>query len=154
PVLVPGKPEESRIVKRIRAGEMPPRTRLVEVSVKPPEPTEIDVLVRWIAAGAPQGAVAPGGAPTAPHPPLSDKDRHFWAFRPPPLVTAPTVRHAERVRNPIDAFIQQRLEQRGLTLAPEADRTTLFRRAYFDLTGLPPGPEEVRTFLADRGPDA
>jgi hypothetical protein len=57
------------------------------------------------------------------------------------------------VRNPIDAFIQRRLERQGLTPAPEADRATLLRRASFDLTGLPPEPAEVRAFLADRAPD-
>jgi hypothetical protein len=154
PAIVPGKPDESRLVTRIRAGEMPPRARLVEASVKPPEPAEIDVVVRWIAAGAPEVAVAPDVATTAPDPLVSDRDRDFWAFRPPPPVTARAVRHADRVRNPIDSFILQRLERQGLTLAPEADRATLLRRAYFDLTGLPPEPEEVRAFLADRAPDA
>jgi hypothetical protein len=154
PAIVPGKPDESRLLKRVHAGEMPPRGRLVEASVKPPEPAEIDVLVRWIAAGAPEVAVAPDVATAAPDPLVSDRDRDFWAFRPPPPVTVPLVRHAERVCNPIDAFIEQRLERQGLTLAPEADRATLLRRAYFDLTGLPPEPAEVRAFLADRAPDA
>jgi hypothetical protein len=154
PAIVPGKPDDSRLVKRIRAGEMPPHGRLVEASVKPPEPAEIDVLARWIAAGAPEIAVAPDVATTAPDPLVSDRDRDFWAFRPPRPVTAPAVRHAERLRNPIDAFIEQRLERQGLTLAPEADRATLLRRAYFDLTGLPPEPAEVRAFLADGAPDA
>src|SRR5207237_3772172 len=57
PAIVPGKPDESRVLKKIRAGQMPPRDRLVEASVKPVEPAEIDVLARWIAAGAPEIAV-------------------------------------------------------------------------------------------------
>ena len=57
-----------------------------------------------------------------------------------------------RVRNPIDAFILKKLEKRGLSLSPEADPLTLMRRAYFDLTGLPPEPEEVERFLANRAP--
>src|SRR5262249_58545041 len=61
---------------------------------------------------------------------------------------------ADRVRNPIDAFILQRLEHKGLSLSPEADRLTLLRRATFDLTGLPPEPAEVQSFLADGAPDA
>jgi mono/diheme cytochrome c family protein len=154
PAIIPGKPEESPLIKRIRLGQMPPRDRLVEASVKPVEPTEIDVLAGWIAAGAPEGTVAPDVATTTPDPLVSDKDRDFWSFRPPPPVTVPTVRHADRVRNPIDAFVLQKLESHGLALAPEADRATLLRRASFDLTGLPPDPAEVAAFLADRRPDA
>jgi hypothetical protein len=112
------------------------------------------VLARWIAAGAPEVAVEPDVATTTSDPLVTAKDRDFWAFRPPRPVKVPVVRHASRVRNPIDAFILHRLEQKGLSLAPEADRLTLIRRACFDLTGLPPDPAEVRAFLADRAPDA
>jgi mono/diheme cytochrome c family protein len=154
PAIVPGKPEASRLIKKVRAGQMPPRDRLVEASVKPIEPAEIDVLARWIAAGAPEVVVQPDVATTKPDPLLSDKDRAFWAFRPPRAVGAPAVRHAAQVRNPIDAFILHRLEQKELTLAAEADPLTLLRRASFDLTGLPPEPEEARTFLADRSANA
>jgi mono/diheme cytochrome c family protein len=154
PAIVPGKPAESRVIRKVRSGRMPPRDRLVEVSVKPIEPAETDVLVRWIAAGAPEVALAPDVATTTPDPVVSDKDRDFWAFRPPGPVAVPAVRHAARLRNPIDAFVLQKLEQKGLALAPEADRPTLLRRASFDLTGLPPEPAEVRAFLADRAPDA
>jgi mono/diheme cytochrome c family protein len=152
--IVPGKPEASLVLKKIRAGQMPPRDRLVEASVKPVEPPEIDTLARWIAAGAPEVAVAPDVATTTPDPLVTNRDRDFWAFRPPRPVTVPTVRHADRLRNPIDAFILQKLEAKGLTLAPEADRATLIRRASFDLTGLPPDPAEVRAFLADGAPNA
>jgi Protein of unknown function (DUF1553)/Protein of unknown function (DUF1549)/Planctomycete cytochrome C len=154
PAFVPGKPEASPVLHKIRAGQMPPHERLVEASVKPVEPAEADVLARWIAAGAPEVAVAPDVATTDPDPLVTDKDRDFWAFRPPPAVAVPAVRDAGRVRNPVDAFILQKLEQRGLALAPEADRLTLLRRACFDLTGLPPEPAEVEAFLADRAPDA
>jgi hypothetical protein len=154
PAIVPGKPEASRVIHKVRSGQMPPRGRLVEVSVKPIEPAEIDVLARWIASGAPEVAREPDVATTRPDPLVRDRDRDFWAFRPPRPVTVPAVRHAARVRNPIDAFLLQKLEHKGLTLAPEADRAALLRRAYFDLTGLPPGPAEVRAFLAERAPDA
>ncbi len=154
PAIVVGKPELSPLIKKVRAGQMPPRDRLVEVSVKPIEQDEIAVLARWIAAGAPEGDLEPDVATTAPDPLLTEKDRDFWAFRAPRPVTVPTVRHPARVRNPIDAFILQKLEQEGLTLAPEADRLALMRRASFDLTGLPPEPEDAWAFLADRAPDA
>jgi hypothetical protein len=154
PAIVPGKPEESPVIRKIHAGQMPPHDRLVEASVKPVEPAEADVLSRWVAAGAPEVAVTPDVATTTPDPLVSDKDRDFWAFRPPRPVPVPAVRHADRVRNPVDAFVLQKLEQHGLTLAPEADRATLLRRAYLDLTGLPPEPTAVEVFLADRTPDA
>jgi Protein of unknown function (DUF1549)/Protein of unknown function (DUF1553)/Planctomycete cytochrome C len=154
PAIVLGKPDESLLIKRARAGEMPPKNLLVEASVKPIEPAEIDVLARWIAANAPEVEVAPDVATTSPDPLVSDKDRDFWAFQPPHQAPVPAVRAADRVRNPIDAFVLQKLEAKGLTLSPEADRATLIRRVTFDLIGLPPDPEEVRVFLADTRPDA
>jgi hypothetical protein len=87
-------------------------------------------------------------------PPVSNKDRDFWAFRPPPAVAVPAVRNVGRVRNPIDAFIPHRLQQEGLSLPPHADCAVLVRRIFFDLIGLPPSPEEVDAFLADTRPDA
>jgi mono/diheme cytochrome c family protein len=152
PAIVPGKPDDSLLLKKVRAGEMPPRRRLIEVSIKPIEPAEIDVLANWIAAGAPEGSTEPDVATTRPDPLITDKDRDFWAFQPPRAVVPPTVGEQRRVRNPIDAFVLHKLEDKGLTLSPEADRLTLLRRASFDLTGLPPEPEEVRAFLADPDP--
>jgi hypothetical protein len=154
PALVPGKPEESLVVKRIRAGQMPPRDRMLEVSVKQVDTAEIETIVKWIAAGAPEVIVNPDIATSAPDPLVSDKDRNFWAFQPPRPVTIPSTSHAAMVRNPIDAFILQKLEARGLTLSPEADRSTLMRRAFIDLTGLPPEPAEAQAFLADHEPDS
>jgi hypothetical protein len=152
PVIVPGKPDESLLLKKVRAGDMPPRRRIIEASVKPIEPAEIDVLANWIAAGAPEVPDQPDVARTEPDPLVTDKDRAFWAFQPPRAVSPPVVRASHQVRNPIDAFVLHRLEAKGLSLSPEADRLTLLRRACFDLTGLPPEPEEVRAFLADRDP--
>src|SRR5262249_38399010 len=80
---------------------------------------------------------------------VTETDRDFWSFRPPRVVDVPRVREASRVRNPIDAFVLDKLEQQGLTLAPEADRLTLMRRVHFDLTGLPPEPVDVRAFSED-----
>jgi Protein of unknown function (DUF1553)/Protein of unknown function (DUF1549) len=85
---------------------------------------------------------------------FTDADRQFWAFRPPARPAVPKVRSGDRVRNPIDAFVLAALEKQGLTLAPEADRLTLIRRATFDLTGLPPTPQEVEAFVADSAPEA
>lgn len=151
PALSPGKSADSLLIKKVKAGDMPPRQRLVEVSVKPIEPAEIDVLSRWIDQGAPEATIEPDVATATPDPLVTDKDRAFWAFQPPravpPLLVAGT-------RTPLDAFVIQRLAQKGLALSPEADRATLIRRATLDLTGLLPEPQEVRDFLADTSPDA
>src|SRR5262245_16072067 len=154
PALVPGHPEQSLILKRIRAGKMPPFEQMMQVSVKPFSASEIERISQWIALGAPEGSAKVDVATAAPDPLVTDKDRRFWSFQPPAPVAVPAVRDARRVRNPVDAFIQKKLEERGLTLGPETDRLTLMRRAYLDLTGLLPDPAEIESFLADQAPDA
>ena len=77
-----------------------------------------------------------------------DPEALRWSFRKPVRVEPPTreaLKHAERVANPIDQFVLQRLEESGMEPAPPAGRATLVRRAYFDLLGLPPAPEVKRT---------
>jgi mono/diheme cytochrome c family protein len=154
PAIVPGKPDESLLIKKIRAGEMPPITRLIEVSIKPIEPAETDVLVNWISHGAPEVDVPPDVATTSPDPLVTDKDREFWSFRPPQPVEPPIVKHGDRVRNPLDSFILDRLERKGLKFSPEAGRAALLRRVTFDLTGLPPEPADLQAFLVDSRSDA
>ncbi|MFN0054472.1 MAG: PSD1 and planctomycete cytochrome C domain-containing protein [Planctomycetales bacterium] len=156
--IVPGKPAESLLLERIRAGEMPPGEKKV--------PTEqIAVIERWIAAGAPVGREEPATLPAGID--ITPEERSFWSFqpirRPEPPQLANTVTHpaqlageptADVVRTPIDAFVLARLRDKGLRLAPEADRLTLLRRASFDLIGLPPTPEAIDEFLNDARPDA
>jgi hypothetical protein len=77
-----------------------------------------------------------------------------WAFQPSRRPNVPAVRNTDRLRTPVDAFLLARLESKGLTFAPEADRITLLRRACLDLWGLPPTPEEVDAFVADDRPGA
>src|SRR5262249_41365503 len=77
-----------------------------------------------------------------------------WVFKPLRVSAAPTVRESAIVRTPIDAFLLAELEKRNLSLSPEADRTTFIRRLSFDLTGLPPSPQEIDAFLYDSSPDA
>jgi hypothetical protein len=154
PAFMPSRPETSLMLEKIRTGAMPPRLRIVEVSVKPIEPAETEVVTRWIALGAPEAEIAPDVAGVEADPLVSDKDREFWSFRPPGPVSIPAVKHPEQAANPIDAFILARLEAKGLTLSPEADRLTLLRRAALDLTGLPPDPDEIDAFLSDRDPNA
>ena len=148
------KPDESLLLTKIHAGEMPPLERLVEVSVKPIEPGEIDMLAKWIAAGAPEVATEPDIATPSGDALVSDEDRNFWAFRAPQPVEIPSIKSVHRVRNEIDSFILHKLDSNGLSLNDEADRLTLMRRATIDLTGLPPEPVDVKTFLEDSRPDA
>src|SRR5208337_773798 len=78
----------------------------------------------------------------------------LWSFVPPKSPPVPEVKDQAWPRNPIDNFVLARLEAEGLKPSPQADKATLLRRVYFDLTGLPPTPAEIDAFLADTSPDA
>ncbi len=164
PALVPGKPAESLMVKLVRHAEedreMPPKEKLQDV--------EIAALERWIADGAPWPAQPAatlgtnqekiGDAWSDPRNPIvkifGGKRLDLWSFKPITDPAPPPVRDTRWVQNPIDAFVLSRIEAAGLKPAAEADRRTLARRLYFDLTGLPPAPEEVEAFVSDPSPDA
>ncbi|HEY3836341.1 MAG TPA: DUF1549 and DUF1553 domain-containing protein [Bryobacteraceae bacterium] len=92
--------------------------------------------------------------PTPTHKPFTDSQKHWWAFQPVVKPPVPTVTQAGEQRNPIDAFILAKLQDKGLTPSPPADKITLLRRASLDLIGLPPTAAEVQDFLADNSPDA
>ena len=152
PVLVPGDPEASALFIAI-SYEDP------EFSMPPAGPLsdeEIADVRTWIERGARMpDAVAPEELPPAGEdgePYDWEIARTHWAYRPieQPLAPSP----GNWGRNDIDAFILERLKEAGLGPAPRADRRTLVRRAFFDLIGLPPSPEEVRRFLDDDSPDA
>ena len=146
------KPAESLLLKRIHAGEMPPLRKLASASVKVIEKAEVETVTKWIEAGAP---LAPPRAPAdETESEVTAEDRQFWSFQSPRPQAVPVVKAKDRVRNPIDAFILEKLEAVGLSLSPEADRRTLIRRAHFDLIGLPPTPAEVDAFVRDRDPKA
>ena len=150
PALVPGDPASSLLLQRVEAGEMPPPDMLFESRVKPPTDAEVALIRKWIAEGAlPAQEKAPPEEST-----LSDADRAHWAFQAPMRPTVPDVANSERVRNPIDAFLLRELEAKGLAFAPPADRLTLMRRAYLDLVGMPPKPEEIDEYRADTAPGA
>ncbi len=136
--IVPGKPAESELLKRLLSSDdsvrMPPAN-----SGKKMTPQQIETLKRWIADGA--------------------EYQGHWAFIPP---TRPPEPKAESqisnlkspISNPIDSFIRARLARENLQPLPEADKTTLIRRVSFDLTGLPPSLSEVDAFLADTSANA
>jgi hypothetical protein len=146
PAISPGDLKKSLLWTKLTKNQMPPgKTKLTAA--------EKTLIEAWIAAGA-QGDERVASKTAEKEREVSDADRQFWSFRPPVQPAVPAIQHAERVRTPIDAFILQALEGKGLSLAPEADRLTLLRRATFDLLGLPPTPQEVEAFLADKSADA
>ena len=130
-VIAPGDPDRSALLHRVTATDPARRMPFRE---EPLEPREVALISRWIEQGARY----------EPH----------WSFIPPVRPDLPLVRDADWPRNPIDAFVLDRLEQDGLRPSPEADRATLLRRVTLDLTGLPPTPGEVAAFLGDDSPDA
>ncbi len=131
--IVPGKPDASSLVGRILASDpdelMPPPK-----DGKPLTKEQVDLLVRWVTEGAPW--------------------KNHWSFIPPEKPEPPVVKRLDWPANELDRFILERIERAGLEPAPEADKPTLLRRVTFDLTGLPPTPEEVDAFVADTSPEA
>jgi hypothetical protein len=132
--IIPGDADSSEVIARITSDDpemrMPPGS-----SKKPPlTPEQIDALKKWINAGA--------------------KYEPHWAYIPPERPPVPPVSNAAWARNDIDRFLLAKIEAKGLKTSPEADKATLLRRLYFDLTGLPPTPNAVDRFLADKRPDA
>lgn len=137
--FVAGKPAESLLLQRVQAGEMPPGEKKV-----PRE--QVALLERWIAAGA-QAGDEPDKLP--PGIPITAEERAYWAYQP---LQAPAIAEfppADRVRTPIDAIVLARLRTKGLSFSPDADKRTLLIRAALDLTGLPPAPAEIETFMKD-----
>ncbi len=132
-VIVPGESSNSVLMQRVAAEDaslrMPP-----EDAAKQLTPDQIEMLRRWIDEGAAW--------------------KEHWSFIKPERPQLPMVGNTAWAENPIDDFVLARLEQQGLQPEPRADKVTLIRRLTFDLTGLPPTPEEIDAFLADTAPDA
>ncbi|MDG3003542.1 PSD1 and planctomycete cytochrome C domain-containing protein [Paludisphaera mucosa] len=144
PALVVGNPDESYLLARIQDGEMPPGEKKVPAD-------RIAVIAAWIAAGAPTLREEPESLP--PGPVITAEDRAHWAFQPMRKPTPPAV-EGGHARTPIDAFALAKLREKGLDLAPDADRRTLIRRVSFDLAGLPPSWEDTQAFVDDPREDA
>jgi hypothetical protein len=149
PAVVSGSPEKSLLIKAIGYQlddiRMPPEGKL--------EPQAIALLSDWIRMGAPWPQ-SKAGTDLKKAFTITDAQRRFWAFQPVQSVKLPAVKNKEWPRSPVDHFILVGLETKGLTPARPADRRALLRRATFDLTGLPPTPAEVDSFLKDQSPDA
>lgn len=162
PSVVPGRADDSPLIARVQAGEMPPDELKKKLT-----PTEIDTLRQWIAQGARAVRDEPASLPPGPY--ISDDERQFWSFRPvlrptlpaiPPAVFAASAGsaavpgHASGDLAPIDFLVGARLAGAGLGFAPLTSRRALLRRAFFDLWGLPPDPDAAARFEADDRPDA
>ncbi|HEX5271154.1 MAG TPA: c-type cytochrome domain-containing protein, partial [Gemmataceae bacterium] len=139
PAAVSERPDASQLVKAInwRDGlEMPPKGKL------PPE--QVATLTKWVKVGLPWApGVELGKEATAAEPKggvVTEESKNYWCYRPVKRPEIPAVKDREWVHNPIDAFLLAKLEAKRLTPAPPADRVALVRRAYYDLTGLPPTP--------------
>jgi hypothetical protein len=152
PPVEPGHPDESLLIEAIHYDglKMPPTGRLSE--------PEIQVLERWVAEGAhwPSRGAETGGmiAIRMGGAEFSEAERAWWAFQPVRRSELPDLARRAWGHGAIDRFVGASLESAGLTPAAEADRRTLIRRLSFDLTGLPPAPEEVARFEADESPGA
>ncbi|MCE9554047.1 MAG: PSD1 and planctomycete cytochrome C domain-containing protein [Planctomycetes bacterium] len=152
PAVDLAKPASSRLLDAINYRddlEMPPKGRLPAEAVA--------TLTRWVEMKIPYPASASSEPPKTAHksvPQVNDETRNFWSFRPVAVTAVPNVKQTTWVRDPIDAFILADLEKTGLNPAPPASRQSLIRRAYYDLLGLPPSPQEVAEFVADQRDDA
>ena len=150
--IVPGKADESALLRRL-TGAMQPAMPL-GAKLKD---SDIAVIRQWIDEGAPWTQSADdSGAPAVRtgRRSLTQEDRNWWAFRKPVRRDPPAVPDARWKSNPIDAFVFAKLKEKGLEPAPHTAKWTLIRRAYLDLTGLPPTPQEVDAFVRDNSPDA
>ncbi|MCA9120389.1 MAG: PSD1 domain-containing protein [Planctomycetales bacterium] len=129
--------------------EMPPSGKLPQAM--------IDVLTKWVEIGlpwTPGDEIAHVESEKHGPPPVNDETKQFWSFRPVVRPEVPSHPGDHWVRTPIDAFVLKSLDAAELRPAPPATKTALLRRAYYDLIGLPPSPEQVQDYLSDASPDA
>ena len=147
PAIVESQPEQSLLVDYLTTGLMPPE----DIAVRPTE-KEIATIVNWIAGGATIVGVEPVTIDRGFY--ITEQERQFWSFKPVIRPVLPTVINSQLARNPIDLFLLDKLEKAELTFSSEAGREVLIRRAYLDLTGLPPSPQAVKSFVANDDPAA
>lgn len=145
PAIVPGKRSASLLFDYISSGDMPPGDEL-QLS-----PEDVETIGAWIDAGAPLAEPETDVDPVPGELLITRQERSHWSFQP---IRTPELPTGSQEPNPIDRFVERKLSEKGLSFSPEADRITLIRRASFDLTGLPPTPEQVEEFVNDSAPDA
>jgi Protein of unknown function (DUF1553)/Protein of unknown function (DUF1549)/Planctomycete cytochrome C len=157
PVLVPGRADDSKLYRLVAGLEKP----AMPLDGRTLTPQQVAAIKAWIDDGAHWGATADApGSPAKPttaaasleNAPLPAGARDYWAFKLP--VQAPVPMGPAQLKNPIDRFLEKTRQEKGLKAAPRADKLTLLRRAYLDLIGLPPTPEQTAEFLADNAAGA
>jgi Protein of unknown function (DUF1553)/Protein of unknown function (DUF1549)/Planctomycete cytochrome C len=146
PAIVPGDPEKSLLIQAVRYTDadlqMPPSGKL--------STDQVNDLVSWIRMGAPDPRMTrPSGNAK-----YGGSGKNHWAFKPVSKPAPPAVKNESWARNEIDRFVLAKLEASGMTANEPADKRTLIRRAYYDLIGLPPTPQQVDAFIADNSPNA
>ncbi|MEX2174908.1 MAG: PSD1 and planctomycete cytochrome C domain-containing protein [Pirellulaceae bacterium] len=141
-------PGEGSLLEAInyQSYEMPPKGKLPQA--------QIAVLTEWVKMGLPWPEGEKGNLVQHGPPVVDEAARNFWSFKPVTRPAIPPVKNQGWVKNPIDAFILAKLEEKRLAAPQEADKATLLRRVYYSVTGLPPSPDEVQTFVADESADA
>lgn len=146
--VVAGDPEKSLLIQAVRQTnsklKMPPGGKLTD--------SEVADLTNWVKSGAAWGESA--AAIKAPSYTITAEQRAFWSFQPIREPAAPALKNAAWAKSPIDRFVMAKLEAEQLRPVKPAGKRTLIRRASYDLTGLPPSPEEIEAFLNDRSPGA
>ena len=144
PAIVPGDPDSSPLIKAVRYEtlEMPPAGQLSS--------DQIETLVKWVEMGAPWPDLeGTGGAKPSDGQGNLDPSQSHWAWKPVQEISPPPVHDITWPVDPIDNFVLNKLEAAGLSPSSDASRFTLLRRVYFDLIGLPPEPEDIKSFVSD-----
>jgi mono/diheme cytochrome c family protein len=150
PAIVAGDADKSLVIKAVRQTDpdfkMPPSGKLTR--------EQIDDLTRWVAMGAPWPGddKEPVKVAKKADKEITEKDREHWAYQPIKRLPTPVVKNTAWVANPIDAFVLAKLEAKSLSPNPPASPTEVARRLYYNITGLPPTPDEVAAFVRNAGP--
>ena len=148
-VIVPGHPEQSKLLMAIsykdQELQMPPENQL--------SADNVEILAAWVKIGAPWGGNDKAVA-SSKNRVITDQDRAFWSFQPVRDHAPPAVKDADGPRGDVDRFVLAKLEAEGLSPAEAADKRALVRRAYVDLHGLPPTPEQIKEFVDDQSADS
>ena len=149
PAVMPGDPDKSLLIQAVRQTgdlKMPKGGKL--------KPAEVQALTDWVKMGAPWPETKAAAAPSSPGKVITPEQRAFWSFQPLKDPAIPAVKEKSWAKTNIDHFVLAKLEAKGMKPVAPADRRALIRRVTLDLTGLPPTPEEVDAFVADKSPNA
>ncbi|NBO93105.1 MAG: DUF1549 domain-containing protein [Planctomycetia bacterium] len=143
PAVAAGDPERSLLVKMVLSGEMPPGKKKLTSD-------ELAIIRQWVKAALPTKEKIRSIEDSL----FTHEERSHWAFRPLLVPALPVIKEVGQTRTPIDQFLVDRLQAKGLSFARQAEPLTLLRRVTFDLTGLPPTIEQLDEFIRDSRPDA